>query len=285
MRIIGPLCSAAGLMTGFAAAGFVGQAAASVAAAAFFLLANLVRAECDDPRVLGLFCALVCVFLGYGLTDALSWAWRLWPAGQATDVRAMQLPLFFVCVTLFHAVEFLFTVVFHPSDIEFRAFLLTPVPAGGYSLAMVAALVEFWVERSLPGYWMPPWMATSLLLSGFLLAVGGWALRAAALFTAGSNFTHLVASRKGPSHELVTWGVYGWCRHPGYVGWFAWSVSTQLVLLNPVCLAAYAAVSWRFFEARIPGEEAYLLRFFENDYVEYARRVPCGIPRISRLRF
>ncbi|CAK0866979.1 unnamed protein product [Prorocentrum cordatum] len=148
---------------------------------------------------------------------------------------------------------------------------------------MVAALAEFWTERSLLGEWVPLWLAAPLLCCGSGLALGGWALRAAALFTAGSNFTHLVADRKEASHELVTWGVYSWCRHPGYVGWFLWSVSTQLVLANPVCLAAYTLVSWRFFQGRIPNEEDLLLDFFGDGYLDYARRVPCGLPGISEL--
>jgi protein-S-isoprenylcysteine O-methyltransferase Ste14 len=31
-------------------------------------------------------------------------------------------------------------------------------------------------------------------------------------------------------------------RHPGYMGWFIWSVATQLLLVNPVCTVVFALV-------------------------------------------
>lgn len=31
-------------------------------------------------------------------------------------------------------------------------------------------------------------------------------------------------------------------RHPGYMGWFIWSVATQLLLVNPVCTLVFANV-------------------------------------------
>ena len=73
------------------------------------------------------------------------------------------------------------------------------------------------------------------------------------------------------------------CRHPGYVGWFVWSVSTQVLLGNIFCFFAYAWVSWRFFAGRIPHEEQMLIRFFGDDYLDYASRVPCGIPWVSQV--
>ena len=45
---------------------------------------------------------------------------------------------------------------------------------------------------------------------------------------AGRNFNHLVQSTKSETHELVTSGIYAWSRHPSYVGWFLWSVGTQV---------------------------------------------------------
>ena len=59
-------------------------------------------------------------------------------------------------------------------------------------------------------------------------------------------------------HELVTTGIYKHLRHPAYFGWFWWSVSTQVLLGNPLCTCAYAYASWKFFESRIYHEERYL---------------------------
>jgi len=46
--------------------------------------------------------------------------------------------------------------------------------------------------------------------------------------TAKHNFNHVVQSEKSDNHELITHGVYNLCRHPSYVGWFYWSIGTQV---------------------------------------------------------
>ncbi|KAI4263175.1 MAG: hypothetical protein L6R42_001666 [Xanthoria sp. 1 TBL-2021] len=68
---------------------------------------------------------------------------------------------------------------------------------------------------------------------------------------AGTNFNHLVQSKKKEGHVLVTNGIYGWLRHPSYFGFFWWGLGTQLITGNLVCLVGYAVVLWRFFSLRI----------------------------------
>ena len=116
---------------------------------------------------------------------------------------------------------------------------------------------------------------------GILVCVAGEIIRKAAMLTAGSNFDHLIRVTREDEHQLVTSGVYSLCRHPSYVGWFYWSVGTQLVLCNPFCCIAYALVSWRFFYERIFEEEMTLLHFFGEDYEYYQNAVPTGLPFIK----
>ena len=40
-------------------------------------------------------------------------------------------------------------------------------------------------------------------------------------------------------------------RHPGYTGFFIWSIGIHMMLCNPVWTIGYALVTWRFFEKRI----------------------------------
>ena len=68
---------------------------------------------------------------------------------------------------------------------------------------------------------------------------------------AGSNFNHLIQSKKKQGHVLVTGGIYKHLRHPSYFGFFWWGLGTQVVLGNTVCLVGYAVVLWRFFRRRI----------------------------------
>jgi len=288
MRHLFPICSVAGLAVGVALSALLEQRLVSLGAAGFFASMNMIHDRVADASTLALINTQLCAFLGYGFGAVCRLGWLLCTAAEWNEDAAMpfRMPLFLILVTLFHMAEFTFTIVCHPEAVEFKSFLLTPVPYGGYSIAMIAAIAEFWT-----GFWLfgnvgaplPNWVGLPILMGSFSMAVCGWTLRTLALFTAGSNFTHLIAGHKTSSHQLITHGVYSLCRHPGYLGWFLWSVSTQLVLGNPMCLAAYGLVSWKFFAGRIPGEEALLISFFGKEYEDYARAVPCGLPWMSRL--
>jgi len=97
---------------------------------------------------------------------------------------------------------------------------------------------------------------------------------------AGSNFNHTVQMKRKEGHELVTHGIYAWLRHPSYFGFWWWSLGTQVVLGDGLCLVAYAIVLWRFFNGRIEREEELLVKFFGEEYARYRRRTWVGIPFI-----
>jgi hypothetical protein len=60
--------------------------------------------------------------------------------------------------------------------------------------------------------------------------------------TAGPSFTHVIRHERQQGHHLVTHGIYHVVRHPGYLGWFVWSVGTQILLCNPFCAVGFAFV-------------------------------------------
>jgi len=88
-------------------------------------------------------------------------------------------------------------------------------------------------------------MWTTISRSGAALCLFGEVIRKSAMLTAGNNFTHLVRERKVEGHQLVTHGVFSICRHPSYMGWFLWSIGTQITLLNPICFVGYLIASYR----------------------------------------
>ena len=74
---------------------------------------------------------------------------------------------------------------------------------------------------------------------------------------------------------------YKYLRHPSYVGWFYWSIGTQLLICNPLCSVAYAFASWRFFKVRIAYEEDLLQRQYPKKYSSYIDSSWLGIPFIK----
>ncbi|XP_032375768.1 LOW QUALITY PROTEIN: protein-S-isoprenylcysteine O-methyltransferase [Etheostoma spectabile] len=181
-------------------------------------------------------------------------------------------------LSFFHYSEYLVTAIINPRSLSLDSFLLNH--SVEYTLAAVSSWVEFTVRS-----WSPPELKQLSWLSVLgLLLWCGQCLRKAAMLTAGSNFNHIVQNEKAQSHVLVTTGVYAFFRHPSYVGWFYWSTGTQVMLCNPVCILGYTIASWRFFRERIEEEELSLIHFFAEDYVEYKKRVPTGLPFISGIR-
>lgn len=133
----------------------------------------------------------------------------------------------------FHVGEFLWSWRFEGKGLTFDAFLLNQ-NWPEYQLAIVAALVEYAIEAA----FFPSLKSLNPLSAcGLALCLVGLAIRAAGMWTAGSNFAHRIAEQRRPDHMLVRHGIYSVFRHPSYVGWTYWSLGTQLLLCNPVCLS------------------------------------------------
>ncbi|KAH0549348.1 protein-S-isoprenylcysteine O-methyltransferase [Cotesia glomerata] len=184
--------------------------------------------------------------------------------------------IYITVLSFFHFSEF-FTIAWtNPKAVSIDSFILN------HSLAYNTAACSSWIEYFLERYYYPQLKSPDFIsYIGLAICICGEIVRKLAMFTARDNFNHLVQMEKSKTHQLVTNGVYKFVRHPSYVGWFYWSIGTQLILKNPVCLLAYAVASWQFFYNRVILEEITLLRFFGEDYVKYQENVGTGLPFIS----
>ncbi len=182
---------------------------------------------------------------------------------------------YIMALSFFHFSEYIVTSIFNSHTLTIDSFLLN------HSVEYVAAAIMSWLEFGIEYYFFPGLKSLHYVsIIGAIMVMLGESLRKLSMLTAGSNFTHLVQYRKRDGHKLVTSGVYSIFRHPSYVGWFVWSVGTQVLLCNPVCLVGYTVASWVFFKERIEDEEEGLILFFREDYIDYKRRVAAGIPFI-----
>ncbi|XP_043277373.1 protein-S-isoprenylcysteine O-methyltransferase [Venturia canescens] len=187
--------------------------------------------------------------------------------------------IYMAVMATFHYSEFLSIAWTNPSAISIDSFILQ------HSVPYVVAACVSWIEFLVEHHFYPSLKELSIIsYIGLAICVSGEALRKIAMFTAKQNFNHIIQTEKSTDHKLITHGVYRFCRHPSYVGWFYWSIGTQLILKNPICLLAYAVASWSFFHDRILIEEITLLTFFGEAYVEYQKKVGTGLPFISGYR-
>ncbi|EPY50867.1 protein-S isoprenylcysteine O-methyltransferase Mam4 [Schizosaccharomyces cryophilus OY26] len=193
---------------------------------------------------------------------------------------------FVAILGLFHELEFYITAQFQGPQLSWDSFVLNNGVA--YWIAMSIGALEYHFtdgsssSKILSWLHFPPWVLlcvhwvyTSLAI---LLIVSGQLLRSFAMVHAGKSFSHHVASEKRQEHSLVKSGVYHYVRHPSYVGFFAWALGTQLLLQNVFSLVAFTIVLWDFFSKRIVAEEMYLVKFFDEDYKDYRKNTPSGIP-------
>jgi len=189
---------------------------------------------------------------------------------------AFQWGMYVSMLMVFHFMEFMSIAIIRPYDLKYESFVIDHSKA--YTYAVVASFVEFWIEvllfPSLKRRFLP-------LLFGTLVCGLGQIIRVASMLTCESNFSHQVQEERSEDHVLVTSGLYSILRHPSYFGWFWWSVSTQVLLSNPICFVGYFYASHQFFNDRIPAEEKLLMKFFPNQYPSYKTRTVIGIPFIE----
>eukprot|EP00127_Corallochytrium_limacisporum_P006342 Clim_evm53s225 gene=Clim_evmTU53s225 len=183
---------------------------------------------------------------------------------------------YLVALSSFHFFEFLVQAIYNEKLTSSESFLLNHSTA--YHIAAVVSWTEFFVEL-----WFFPWLKTfwPLQITGVVVVVAADIVRKGSMVHAEHNFTHIVQDKKRDDHKLVTTGIYSYCRHPSYAGFFWWSVGTQILLANPICVLAYGYTSWNFFDDRIKEEESHLARFFGLEYLRYRDQVSSGVPFIK----
>jgi protein-S-isoprenylcysteine O-methyltransferase len=177
----------------------------------------------------------------------------------------------------FHLLEFFTTAVYNPSVTSGDSFLVNHSKA--YTAAALIAATEFGFKF----LFLPTRPHVWLVRIGVLLLFASQTIRTLSMKTCGESFNHLIQTSKKDNHVLITRGVYSIFRHPSYVGFYYWSISTQLVLQNYLSAILFAVASWMFFRRRIPYEEESLLELFPEEYPAYAKVTWVGIPFIPNF--
>ena len=132
--------------------------------------------------------------------------------------------LYLMVLATFHLTEYITTALTNPQNLSFDSFLVN------HSVQYWAAMLVSWLEYISLNFLFPDLKSSLSLVTytGLLVCLLGEVTRKLAMLHAGRNFNHLVQSHKSRDHKLVTTGIYSLVRHPSYVGWFLWSVGTQV---------------------------------------------------------
>jgi protein-S-isoprenylcysteine O-methyltransferase len=181
-----------------------------------------------------------------------------------------------MCLCTFHLLEFFITAIYNPTQATADSYLINHSLT--YTTAALLSWIEFWIRfffgRRIRYMNLPIWISCI----GFCTLIIAQLVRSLSMATAGESFNHLIQTSKRQNHILITHGIYRIFRHPSYVGFFYWSISTQLLLGNIFHTILYTAASWTFFKRRIHYEEESLCQFFPETYPIYVARTSMGIP-------
>lgn len=153
--------------------------------------------------------------------------------------------LYILSLSAFHGLEFLSTALYNQKVVTSSSYVVDH--SEHYTMAFIAASLEYFLTtflRIIFGWDRGFWSIGRFL--GIVGVAGGQWLRFTAMKECADNFNHIIQTQDTQqNHKLITSGVYSVFRHPSYVGWFYWSISTQLLLGNKVCALGYAWAGWR----------------------------------------
>ncbi|MGE0707735.1 MAG: isoprenylcysteine carboxylmethyltransferase family protein [Planctomycetota bacterium] len=109
---------------------------------------------------------------------------------------------------------------------------------------------------------------------GLVLLLLGAGLRAAGVVALGDQYSHRIRIPE----RVVTRGIYGWIRHPAYLGTLVAHLAIPLVFPNPWAAAAWALLWLPAVLYRTVLEDRALLG--DPAYAEYARGRKRWVPRV-----
>ena len=149
---------------------------------------------------------------------------------------------------------------------------------------MSFAIVEFFISFFLFNQFKSDYLWISFLL--FLpLSLIGLGIRLGAFYTARNNFHHQIRFGEEPGHKLIRSGLYKYERHPGYLGFFIYSINCQFMILNFISGFLFIIILWIFFKRRILIEEKYLVKIFGEEYLNYMEKTRTNIPFIESYSY
>lgn len=185
----------------------------------------------------------------------------------------LPLALYTGCWCIFHAVEYICTVVYTGNTSD-HLFLIFGAKGSTHLLCMtMLSIFEHTIWKILTNRaYACHWFGVPLVLLGI-------SIRALAIKTCGLNFNHYIKTEKERGHKLVTGGVYSWCRHPSYLGFIFYVGGMQIILGNPITAILCGIVLYRFFGQRIRFEEYFLTNtLFGEEYRKYMMNTASLIP-------
>lgn len=191
---------------------------------------------------------------------------------ELITISIIPLNVYLICLSIFHLLEFLSTCTWNYSEVDDDSFILED-----YQMLLVnfMAVLEYIFTKD----YKPFQVYVSII--GFIFIIGGQFIRTYSMYNAGSSFNHYIQRELNQNHHLVTTGIYRYIRHPSYFGFWWWFIGLQLLVNNIFTLIIGTIILWKFFNNRIKFEEAYLIKFFEKDYVSYKDRTNTMIPFIK----
>ena len=193
-----------------------------------------------------------------------------------TNTIFYQFYLYLLTEIIYHYSEYISVIIYHFYNLDYKSFLLD------HSTEWVFALIFSYLETILGTIFFKKIKQNIYtFILGIILTIIGQIFRIGALYTGKKNFTHLLSYEKKKEHFLMTTGFYGITRHPSYFGFLVWTIGTQLMCLNIICLIGFPIGLYIFFEDRIIEEEGLLIEFFGKDYIEYKKKVGILIPFIK----
>jgi len=113
--------------------------------------------------------------------------------------------------------------------------------------------------------------------TGTILTLAGYALFIWSVITRGRYATSWAMQK---THKLVTWGPYGFVRHPSYLAYFL--LFTGLLVVWPNLLTLVPLVAIPGYIKATDKEEKLLEAHFGNEYKKYQRKTGRFFPRLSR---
>lgn len=119
-----------------------------------------------------------------------------------------------------------------------------------------------------------------------LVTGAGLALCAFAVWLETAADRQMDAHRMSPQRVVMDRGLWGWCRHPNYLGemLFWWGLWLMQVSLRPLywTAAGAAAITALFVFVSVPMMERHLGER-RPEYADYCKRVPMLLPRPGRI--